>query len=177
MNSGQQRFCPTMLARYLILYNEHLPQRALSHRAPWQALHAWRKKKAHLYLSNVRKIRRDETVSVLAPDATKDSPKLETIAVTASIIRRVDIETTNPVITIDKSAMQRFGKQMRSDLIQTLPAITGQQATSRMNNDDGSGAAGVSLRGLVAARTLVRVDGHRTSNRDVNLIPANVSKC
>jgi len=83
---------------------------------------------------------------VLAPDATKDSPKLKTIAVTASIIRRVDIETANPVITIDKSAMQRFGKQMRGDLIQNLPAITGQQATSRMNNGGGSGAAGVSLR-------------------------------
>lgn len=50
MNSGQQCFCPTMLARYLILYNEHLPQSALSHRAPWQALHAWRKERPPLFV-------------------------------------------------------------------------------------------------------------------------------
>ena len=113
-------------------------------------------------------------VSVLAQDATKDSPKLETIEVTGSNIRRVDIETANPVVTIDKAAIQRSGKQTLGDLIQDLPAITGQQATPRMNNGGGSGAAGVSLRGLGAARTLLLVDGHRINNGDVNSIPANL---
>jgi len=104
----------------------------------------------------------------------KDSPKLETIEVTGSNIRRVDIETANPVVTIDKAAIQQSGKQTLGDLIQDLPAVTGPQTNPRVNNGGGSGAAGISLRGLGAARTLVLVDGHRINNADVNSIPANV---
>ena len=113
-------------------------------------------------------------LDVQAQDANKDSPKLETIEVTGSNIRRVDIETANPVVTIDKAAIQRSGKQTLGDLIQDLPAIAGPQQNGRVNNGGGSGAATVSLRGLGAARTLVLVDGHRINNADVNSIPANV---
>ena len=41
-----------------------------------------------------------------APPRDNKSQALETIVVTGSNIRRVDIETSNPVITIDKAAIQ-----------------------------------------------------------------------
>lgn len=47
----------------------------------------------------------------LAQDAQDQSnQQLETITVTGSNIRHVDIETSNPVITIDRAAIQKTGK-------------------------------------------------------------------
>ena len=45
-----------------------------------------------------------------AQAADQKSQSLETIVVTGSNIRRVDIETSNPVVTIDKAAIQQSGK-------------------------------------------------------------------
>ena len=98
---------------------------------------------------------------------------LETIVVTGSNIRRVDIETANPVVTIDHAAIQQSGKLTLGDLVQDLPAITGPVTNPRVNNGGGTGASTISLRGLGSARTLVLVNGHRVNNNDVNSIPAN----
>lgn len=35
--------------RYLHIYNHHIPQRALGHQTPIQALQAWYKKRPNLY--------------------------------------------------------------------------------------------------------------------------------
>lgn len=40
----------TTLTRYVTLYNEHLPQRALGHKTPAQALQAWRKDRPELFV-------------------------------------------------------------------------------------------------------------------------------
>lgn len=40
----------TTIERYLRLYNEHLPQRALGHQTPLQAVRAWRKKRPELFV-------------------------------------------------------------------------------------------------------------------------------
>src|SRR5207344_2361612 len=101
------------------------------------------------------------------------SQSLETIVVTGSNIRRVDIETANPVVTIDKAAIQQSGKLTLGDLVQDLPASTGPVMNPRVNNGGGTGASNVSLRGLGSARTLVLVNGHRINNADVNSIPSN----
>jgi outer membrane cobalamin receptor len=97
---------------------------------------------------------------------------LDTIVVTGSNIRRVDTETANPVITIDRAAIERSGKLMLGDLLQDLPAVTGPITNPRVNNGGGTGASDVSLRGLGAQRTLILVDGHRYLYGDVNAIPA-----
>src|SRR6478736_6069432 len=99
------------------------------------------------------------------------SQSLETIVVTGSNIRRVDIETSNPVVTIDKAAIQQSGKVTLGDLVQDLPASTGPVMNPRVNNGGGTGASNVSLRGLGSARTLVLVNGHRVLNADLNAIP------
>src|SRR5512141_1119177 len=115
------------------------------------------------------------TVSANAQDTGKDqkSQALDTIVVTGSNIRRVDIETANPVVTIDKAAIQQSGKLTLGDLVQDLPAVTGPVTNPRVNNGGGTGASTISLRGLGSARTLVLVNGHRVNYVDVNTIPVS----
>ncbi len=111
------------------------------------------------------------TAQSTAGDAQQNS-SLETIVVTGSNIRRVDIETANPVITIDRSTIQQSGKTTLGDLIQQLPSIAGAAMTPQVNNS-GVGTAGVSLRGLGSNRTLLLINGHRipTQLQDLNMIP------
>lgn len=40
----------TTIERYVKLYNEHLPQRALKHQTPLQALHSWRTQRPELFV-------------------------------------------------------------------------------------------------------------------------------
>ena len=115
-------------------------------------------------------------VSVLAQDAgnASTSQKLETIEVTGSRIRRVDVETASPVLTVDRAAIEKSGKLTVGDLVQELPSISGNAATPAMNNGGGSGGSFVSLRGLGTNRTLILVNGHRVVNADINIIPSNL---
>jgi len=113
------------------------------------------------------------TVSANAQDTGSKGQSLDTIVVTGSNIRRVDIETANPVVTIDHATIQQSGKLTLGDLVQDLPAVTGPVTNPRVNNGGGTGASTISLRGLGSARTLVLVNGHRINNADVNSIPAN----
>ena len=109
---------------------------------------------------------------VLAQD--ESSQQLETITVTGSNIRRVDIETSNPVITIDRAAIEKTGKLTLGDLVQSLPAVTGPNTNPQVNNSGGSGFASIGLRGLGSPRTLVLINGHRYLSGDPNAIPANM---
>ncbi|HEY6942139.1 TonB-dependent receptor plug domain-containing protein [Dokdonella sp.] len=102
------------------------------------------------------------------------SQKLETITVTGSNIRRVDIETSNPVVTIDRAAIAKTGKLTLGDLVQQLPAVTGPNTNPQVNNSGGSGFSSIGLRGLGSPRTLVLINGHRYLSGDPNAIPANM---
>jgi outer membrane receptor protein involved in Fe transport len=117
----------------------------------------------------------------LAQDAAdQKSQSLDTIVVTGSNIRRVDIETSNPVVTIDRAAIQQSGKLTLGDLLQNLPAVTGGNINPQVNNSGGGGSSSIGLRGLGAARTLVLVNGQRIIGNgplgaaDPNSIPANM---
>ena len=99
---------------------------------------------------------------------------LQTIVVTGSHIRRVDLETANPVVTVTSQQIQQSGAVTVGDLIQQLPAVTGSPQNTRVNNGGGTGGTFASLRGLGTARTLVLVDGHRVANSDLNIIPADL---
>ena len=102
-----------------------------------------------------------------------ESQRLETITVTGTNIRRVDVETANPVITIDRAAIQKSGKLNIGDVIQDLPSIAGNADNPRVNAG-GAGTAGVSLRGLGSNRTLILVNGHRLLNGDVTTLPTTM---
>ncbi|MEO6690231.1 MAG: TonB-dependent receptor [Dokdonella sp.] len=109
----------------------------------------------------------------IAQDETS-SQKLETITVTGSNIRRVDIETSNPVVTIDRAAIEKTGKLTLGDLVQSLPAVTGPNTNPQVNNGGGTGFSSIGLRGLGSPRTLVLINGHRFLTGDPNAIPANM---
>jgi outer membrane receptor protein involved in Fe transport len=101
--------------------------------------------------------------------------KLETITVTGSNIRRVDIETSNPVVTVDRATIERSGKLTVGDLLQSLPSVTGGQNNPQVNNGGAyAGTATIGLRGLGSQRTLVLINGQRYINADPNAIPSSL---
>ncbi len=46
----------TTLARYAVLYNQQLPQKALDHRAPIEAMQAWQRTHPELFVKRIRKL-------------------------------------------------------------------------------------------------------------------------
>jgi len=110
------------------------------------------------------------TLTAQAQTTDQKSQSLETIVVTGSNIRRVDIETANPVVTIDAAAIQNTGKLTLGDIVQSLPAQM-NGTNPQVNNGGGSGSATVSLRGLGTQRTLVLIDGRVVLNKDIDAIP------
>jgi outer membrane receptor protein involved in Fe transport len=113
---------------------------------------------------------------VFAQDTSQNNTpeQLETISVTGTQIRRVDIETSNPVITIDRATIQKTGKLTLGDLVQELPVVTGPNSNPQVNNGGGNGVSTIGLRGLGSQRTLILIDGHRFLGSNPNDIPANM---
>jgi transposase InsO family protein len=52
--SGEQ--LATTIKRYAVLYNQHIPQKALGHRTPLDTLRDWQTKQPELFVRNVRKL-------------------------------------------------------------------------------------------------------------------------
>ncbi|MEO7051579.1 MAG: TonB-dependent receptor [Rhodanobacter sp.] len=109
---------------------------------------------------------------------------LKGIVVTGSLIRRVDLETASPVVTLDRATLTAAGTPTLGYVLQQLPSVSGV-ATNPANNSNGGGVASpsleggdgasrVSLRGLGVKRTLVLVDGQRLINADLNMIPQSM---
>lgn len=118
------------------------------------------------------------------PPSKSKAKTLQSVVVTGSLIRRVDIETSSPVVTLDRTAISNAGNPTMGNVLQALPSIAGN-ATNTQNNtngggiaspslEGGDGAARVSLRGLGVNRTLVLIDGQRMANADINMIPQSM---
>ena len=125
----------------------------------------------------------DTSQAQTKPEASK-AKTLKAVTVTGSLIRRVDVETASPVVTVDRAAIANAGNPTMGNVLQQLPAISGN-ATNTQNNtngggvasptlEGGDGAARISLRGLGVNRTLVLIDGQRMANADVNMIPQSM---
>jgi outer membrane receptor protein involved in Fe transport len=113
-------------------------------------------------------------------DQNNQPQTLQTIVVTGSHIRRVDLETSNPVVAVSAQQIAATGKMTLGDVVQKLPVITGGIETPNVNNGGGSGQTLVGLRGLGSSRTLILVDGQRVigasagaGSVDLNSIPAS----
>ncbi len=100
--------------------------------------------------------------------------QMQTVTVTGSHIRRVDLETSNPVVTVDRAQIKASGDLTLGQLVQDLPAVTGGVVNPQVNNAGGTGGSSIGLRGLGSQRTLVLIDGHRIINQDPNSIPADM---
>ena len=110
--------------------------------------------------------------AALAQYAADNVNHLDTITVTGSNIRRVDTETSNPVVTVDRAEIQKSGELTLGDLVPQLPTVAGSANNPNVNNGGGCGGSYVSLCGLGTNRSLILVDGKRVLNADVNTIPA-----
>ncbi|MGH6959330.1 MAG: TonB-dependent receptor plug domain-containing protein, partial [Dongiaceae bacterium] len=109
-----------------------------------------------------------------APAAGEGTEQLETIEVTGTRIRRVDLETASPVFVIDRESIEKSGVPTLGELLQDMPSIAGAATNPQVNNGGGGGAATVSLRGLSSDRTLLLLNGRRLITSDVNAIPINL---
>lgn len=115
------------------------------------------------------------------PQGSPKPQTLQTIVVTGSHIRRVDLETSNPVVAVTAQQIQASGKMLLGDVLQQLPVVSGSLTNPNVNNSGGSGSTNVGLRGLGPSRTLILIDGQRmlygqsgtTAVQDLNFIPAS----
>jgi iron complex outermembrane recepter protein len=126
----------------------------------------------------------DEAAGPGPAGATSAAPVLEEVTVTGSRIRRKDLESNSPLVTIDSQQIeQRAGLNLESYL-NTLPNYNPAQTPVTTNFDvqpsavNTVGISTISLRGLGPNRSLVLIDGHRTTPinalmvTDINTIPA-----
>lgn len=98
------------------------------------------------------------SVTAFAQEA-EGAKTLDRVEVTGSRIKRADVETSQPIFTMDKEAIQAQGLTSVGDVIQNLTA-NGSALNTTFNNG-GNGETRVSLRNLGSGRTLVLVNGRR----------------
>ena len=116
-------------------------------------------------------------------NAPAEQPLAE-VTVTGTRIRRRDLTSQSPLVTIDSEQIeQRAGLNLESYL-DTLPNYNPAQTPTTENGDvqpsatNTVGISTISLRGLGPNRSLVLIDGHRTTPvnelmvTDINSIPA-----
>ena len=96
-----------------------------------------------------------------AQDADPDAVTLDRIEVTGSNIPRSQIETASPVQVITREEIDRTGKATIAEYLQTLTSDGAGSIPKTFGNGFAGGGAGVSLRGLGAASTLVLLNGRR----------------
>src|SRR4249919_1803352 len=101
--------------------------------------------------------------AAFAQASSGDEPvTLGTVEVTGSHIRRVEFETSQPLLVLDRADLLRTGLSNVGEILQQLP-----QHVSDLNSDynadptSANGETRVDLRNLGANRTLVLLNGHR----------------
>jgi iron complex outermembrane recepter protein len=125
------------------------------------------------------------TLATTTAFAQATNENAEEVIVTGSrIARGSDFESPAPVITVDRSSIEKSGYNNLQQLMEKMPITGNGTFSTRGNNQDSSanGAASISLRGLGADATLVLVNGRRvaissfaenitTNFVDINSIP------
>lgn len=112
---------------------------------------------------------------------TESAKTLDTVQVTGSHIKRLQISGVGPVSVIDAETIERSGATSVETLLQRLPASAGfaGNQTNAYWAENGYGTTQVNLRGLGINRTLVLLNGRRVVNGgtganssvDLNVIP------
>ncbi len=115
------------------------------------------------------------TMAQTAPDSPTT---LDRIEVTGSRIRQVDVETAQPIVTINRDQIQAGGFNSVGDILQNIPSAGSPtfSRTSPLTSNQEAGGQYIDLRNLGAQRTLVLVNGKRLGIspdgfQDVSTIP------
>jgi iron complex outermembrane recepter protein len=122
-----------------------------------------------------------------SPATPEDTQTLETMVVTGSNIKGVDLAKSQPVVIITAEDIKQSGAISVTDLISKISETgggTGNFSTTSSGArqaDSPAGSAGISLRGLGTASTLTLINGRRIAASsfangsqnfiDVNMIP------
>lgn len=113
--------------------------------------------------------------NAFAQEQEQDSAAtLDRIEVTGSRIKRVDVETSQPVFVLTREDISKNGQVSIGDILQDM-SVAGAAINTTFNNG-GNGQTRVDLRDLGTVRTLVLVNGRRWSSDldggvDLNTIP------
>jgi iron complex outermembrane receptor protein len=106
-------------------------------------------------------------VAQTAPSATpsaEEEIKLEAFSVTGSRIKRLDVETPQPVVAITAADMEMTGFSTVADVMRSLPFNSGQSLTPVSSGTSFTpGVNTVNLRGLGNNNVLVLINGRRSS--------------
>lgn len=103
--------------------------------------------------------------------------QLAEVVVVGSRIRRVDLETSQPLFVIERQQIERTGLVSVGDILQDL--VTSAGALNTTFNNGGNGGTRINLRNLGDNRTLVLVNGRRWNVGlggavDLNSIPLSI---
>jgi outer membrane receptor protein involved in Fe transport len=101
-----------------------------------------------------------------APSSTsaeeEETEKLEKISVVGSRIKRLDAETPQPVLRIDRESLQNTGFSNLGDALRALPFSNAVSITPEDSNVGfASGTSSINLRGLGNNQTLILINGRR----------------
>lgn len=100
---------------------------------------------------------------VQAQEAGKTAQPIQRVEITGSNIRRAQAETASAVQTLSREDIAKSGKATVAELLQTLAVDNQGSVPTTFGGGFAGGAAGISLRGLGAASTLVLLNGRRVA--------------
>lgn len=92
---------------------------------------------------------------------TQDTPAMQRVTVTGSLISRANTETPTPVQVLTAQDLQKSGKTSVAELLTDLASNGAGTLGTGFAGAFANGASGISLRGLTVGATLVLIDGHR----------------
>ncbi|NII54297.1 TonB-dependent receptor [Luteibacter sp. SG786] len=114
-----------------------------------------------------------------APSAEMLAPV--NVTVTGSRIRGTDVETAQPVFTMDRQAIRATGLTGLGDILARLPSAATPEVTPQdtLSSSNDAGGRYANLRNLGAVRTLVLVNGRRWTSSlggltDLSTIPLSI---
>ncbi|MGJ9417788.1 TonB-dependent receptor [Massilia sp. CMS3.1] len=97
----------------------------------------------------------------MAQQAQTETPAMQRVVVTGSLISRAGTETPTPVQVLTAADIQKSGKTSVAELLTDLAANGAGTLGTGFSGAFANGASGVSLRGLTVGATLVLIDGRR----------------
>jgi iron complex outermembrane recepter protein len=121
-----------------------------------------------------------------ASQGTAAQPVLEEVTVTGSRIRRKDLTSSSPLVTIDAAQLENHAGLNIEQYLNELPQYNPAETPVTENEDvqpsavNTVGISTISLRGFGPNRSLVLIDGHRTTPinalmvTDINSIPSSM---
>lgn len=92
-------------------------------------------------------------------DSASGATTLDRIEVTGSRIKRVDVESSQPLFSLSRAEIEAQGLPTIADVLQNL--TTSGSALNTTYNNGGNGESRINLRNLGSNRTLVLVNGRR----------------